>query len=410
MTGTTCPFLGLYNDGETRYGYPNLANYCHAQPSPFGVELAYQASTCLGESWSDCPRYLAVESGEGVAAAAVPAPRERLQQRRPRPRRLRWVAAAVVVAVVLGGLFFLFRSPIGTSQQATSVAAVAPSDAATAALAPSATSTLQASPAPTATPSSSPVPPEPSSSPGNTPSPSPSPRPTQTPAPTATPTPTRTDPPTPTLTDTLTPTPTSTSSPTPSPQPAAGATFGPWTVVHVLQPGETLARIAARYGSSVEAIAESSGLENPDLVYRGQILTVPLTSAEAALAARPVLTGSREAETDTPSWPLPAPTLLAPEGGATHSGPVELRWQWEGALELGQYFAVLVWWDEAQSPCCFFFTTDQTYSLDLANYPPGPYRWTVRAMEGGQAGTLKILRRFLTPPGELFSFTWSGSE
>lgn len=54
--------------------------------------------------------------------------------------------------------------------------------------------------------------------------------------------------------------------------PAPGGT----TTVHIVQPGETLFRIALRYNTTVEAIAQANGISNPWYIYPGQQLTVPL--------------------------------------------------------------------------------------------------------------------------------------
>lgn len=45
--------------------------------------------------------------------------------------------------------------------------------------------------------------------------------------------------------------------------------------VHVVRYGETLARIAANYGTSVSAIASTNGIVNPSLIYAGQVLIIP---------------------------------------------------------------------------------------------------------------------------------------
>lgn len=45
--------------------------------------------------------------------------------------------------------------------------------------------------------------------------------------------------------------------------------------VHVVQRGETLSRIAYRYGTSVSAIAAANGLRNPNFIYAGQRLRIP---------------------------------------------------------------------------------------------------------------------------------------
>jgi len=89
-------------------------------------------------------------------------------------------------------------------------------------------------------------------------------------APTATAT---TAPPTPTPT-TCPPTPAPTAGPTETPMPAG-------EVTHVVQPGENLFRIALRYNTTVEAIAQENGIANARQIYVGQELTIPAGSAPA---------------------------------------------------------------------------------------------------------------------------------
>ena len=48
----------------------------------------------------------------------------------------------------------------------------------------------------------------------------------------------------------------------------------PQAIIHVVQPGETLFRIAERYGSSVEALAHANELTDPTKIYVGQKLTI----------------------------------------------------------------------------------------------------------------------------------------
>ena len=55
----------------------------------------------------------------------------------------------------------------------------------------------------------------------------------------------------------------------PSPSPAATGR------VHVVRAGEWLILIAQRYGTTVEALAELNGVENPDALEVGQVLRVP---------------------------------------------------------------------------------------------------------------------------------------
>jgi LysM repeat protein len=88
----------------------------------------------------------------------------------------------------------------------------------------------------------------------------------------------------PTSTPLLSPTPAATSPPSPTasrsptalppPQPTATPTVG--TITHTVQRGENLIIIAARYRTTVQAIVQANGLANPDVIYVGQRLIIPL--------------------------------------------------------------------------------------------------------------------------------------
>jgi LysM domain len=46
-------------------------------------------------------------------------------------------------------------------------------------------------------------------------------------------------------------------------------------VAYTVQPGDTLAVIAAGFGLTADQLAQANCLQNPDLIYEGQILAVP---------------------------------------------------------------------------------------------------------------------------------------
>ncbi len=82
----------------------------------------------------------------------------------------------------------------------------------------------------------------------------------------------------------------------------------------VVQPGDTLWRIARRFGVTVEAIARANGLQDPHRIYAGQRLVVPVPVRAAPARG-----------TGAPSgyvWPLRGEILSAfgPRGGARHDG------------------------------------------------------------------------------------------
>lgn len=53
------------------------------------------------------------------------------------------------------------------------------------------------------------------------------------------------------------------------------AVAGATTRYHLVQPGETLSSIAYKYGVTTWAIASANGVWNPNLIYVGQVLTIP---------------------------------------------------------------------------------------------------------------------------------------
>ncbi len=100
-------------------------------------------------------------------------------------------------------------------------------------------------------------------------------------------------------------TPSGTSAPDAAASPTA-ATAG-MTIVHTVQPGETLYRIARLYGTSVEVISKANHITDPKLIRVGQKLTIPpiqaTTELEPTDTPTPTMTPTR-----TPVPPSPTPT------------------------------------------------------------------------------------------------------
>ena len=66
----------------------------------------------------------------------------------------------------------------------------------------------------------------------------------------------------------------------PAPPAVAAAT-------HVVQPGETLSLIAARYGLTTQALASANGIVNPNRIYSGQQLVIPGRGTTASPPSSP---------------------------------------------------------------------------------------------------------------------------
>lgn len=49
-------------------------------------------------------------------------------------------------------------------------------------------------------------------------------------------------------------------------------------ITHVVQPGENLYSIATRYGVSVQAIMRANGITDPNMIFVGTVLRIPVST------------------------------------------------------------------------------------------------------------------------------------
>jgi len=59
---------------------------------------------------------------------------------------------------------------------------------------------------------------------------------------------------------------------------------------YTVQPGDTLAKLANRFGVTVDALVEANGIEDPNLIRVGQVLTIPASATAPPTPAGDVLT------------------------------------------------------------------------------------------------------------------------
>ncbi len=118
-----------------------------------------------------------------------------------------------------------------------------------------------------------------------------------------------TPPPTPTPTPQPTPQPTPNPNPNPTPQPTPDPTPAPSTGTrYTVRAGDTLNRISATYGVSVSAIAQANRIANINLIYVGQVLTIPGTSSTPAPTPQPTPNPTPQPTPNPTPQPTPNPT------------------------------------------------------------------------------------------------------
>lgn len=243
-----CPLLALVTDARSAVDGVDPDHRCYAEDPPGRLDRQRQSQLCLTASHERCERFLAyIARSRGSLPAAggfadnlvstrlllAPEPAWRgIAGRARRAPRAMGVAGAVI--------------SLGVAGVAVTAALIdARSDAG-----PASASASDATSLADATASAMP-----SLSPSAAATPSPSPSPTPAPSPTAAPTPT------PVVTPVPTPVP-------PAPTPAPQQTY-------VVQEGDTLAVIAQRFGTTVEALQAANGIEDPNQIVVGQVLVIP---------------------------------------------------------------------------------------------------------------------------------------
>lgn len=231
-----CPLLGLSLDRRVAVEVVDDAHRCHAEQPPSPLSRRQQAQLCLTSSHEQCPLYLGYLSRAGLSDPAwragladglvstrlvlTPEPSWRGvagREARGRPGPLLALVAAAL-ATGIGGVALagaMIDGGIALGDPATS-------------------------------PMGSPDP--------VTPAPTQSPvlGPTSSPAPSATPSPT----------------------PSPSPAPTAAPTAAPQRT-YTVQQGDTLAAIAQQFGTTVRALQDANGIEDPNRITVGQVLVIP---------------------------------------------------------------------------------------------------------------------------------------
>lgn len=104
----------------------------------------------------------------------------------------------------------------------------------------------------------------------------------------------------PSLTPTLQPSPTPLLQPSPSPTPS------PTPIIYIVQPGDTLAAIAALYGTTAEAICAFNELPNCSLIHPGDELMIPGEGVTPTIPTPSATPTPTPMGTDTPT-PTPTP-------------------------------------------------------------------------------------------------------
>ena len=137
------------------------------------------------------------------------------------------------------------------------------------------------------------------------------------------------------------------------------------TRIHIVQPGETLTRIALRYGMTISTIVEANDLANPSLIFVGQPLLIP---------------GS------APSTPLPSPFIAVESKPVpvTQGQTVVIEVQTDGPVNLAGFLTSTGLSTSDDRPLVFVGENGQYWALVgiRATAQAGPYLLELTATDG----------------------------
>ena len=200
----------------------------------------------------------------------------------------------------------------------------------------------------------------------------------------------------PSLTPTLQPSPTPLLQPSPSPTPS------PTPIIYIVQPGDTLAAIAALYGTTADAICLFNELPDCSLIYPGEELQIP---GEGVVLPSPTKAAPSPAAA-TPEAPLPTPTEeAAPLPPPQDLGPVSAEGNAELEIDNDTPYVLTL---EFQGPTSHTVSLERCpeckeYSLVGPIFcPSGRPRATFRLPPGTYKVTARVDKPGITP----FAGTW----
>jgi len=175
-----------------------------------------------------------------------------------------------------------------------------------------------------------------------------------------------------------------------------------------VQPGDTLATIAARFGVAWQDIAAANGITGRTILSVGQELIIPAPGASGG-AASPA---AGLAAADGPQ--LPAPALIVPDNGASYTGDrisIELTWQ-PVDRPTDAVYEVRILWNQVGVGQEFYWRTPltsaavPTWLWAKADQPSRSYAWFVRVVRVGTDGRGNEQIAALSPNSEQRIFEW----
>ena len=164
----------------------------------------------------------------------------------------------------------------------------------------------------------------------------------------------------------------STSTPAPTPTPTGG------TLIYRVSAGDTVASIAARFGSSIDWVLTANQMKATDFLSIGQALTIPLSNSTPEPTPTATPAPATATATAGPRFGMPVPVGPTDGGLIAGSGDLLLTWTSVGVLSEDEWYVVtLVDSDASVEPIPPHWTKSTNWRL------PSDYRSGASGGTGG---------------------------
>lgn len=176
----------------------------------------------------------------------------------------------------------------------------------------------------------------------------------------------------------------------------------PPQIIHVIQAGETLGDLSVKYDTPLDTIFAANPEVNPDLVYEGQEIIIPLAMPTATPTPTPMPTAT---PTATPRY-LP-PNLLAPaDGQFVNSSTLFFNWTATGWLTADEFYVLQLAWPDGSYTA--HWTKGNSWRFGQKDRPSaGVVTWSVAIMrQTGADATGSPVGVELATPDQLRTVEW----
>lgn len=121
-----CPYLGLIEDRNSRFSYPEVAHICFANNRKDYISLEHQSNFCFTAKYVACPRFVEPASAPAPVDISLPLPQAQ-RSKFSVVQVVLWAAAGLTIGLLfMLGIFYLYRNFQSNSAASVSLSTPTP--------------------------------------------------------------------------------------------------------------------------------------------------------------------------------------------------------------------------------------------------------------------------------------------